>query len=61
MPNPPTKLACGRAGGASGGRGQGGSGRAGPREGDIDRTESIAGTEHDGSQSDRTEYLPARR
>ena len=26
----------------------------------IDRTESIDGTDHDGDRTDRTEYLPAR-
>eukprot|EP00969_Alexandrium_andersonii_P098983 4367111-Alexandrium_andersonii.AAC.1 len=32
----------------------------GPTQGDIDRTESIDGTERAGHRTDRTEYLPGR-
>eukprot|EP00969_Alexandrium_andersonii_P001848 81661-Alexandrium_andersonii.AAC.1 len=58
----PTKLAGGRAGGAS----RGGPGGAEPApkpcatQRDIDRTESIDRTEHDGDRTNRTEYLPGR-
>eukprot|EP00969_Alexandrium_andersonii_P352544 15437918-Alexandrium_andersonii.AAC.1 len=62
MPNPPTKWAGGRAEGASRGGPRGGAppGKPCATQWDVERSESIDGTEDGGDRSDRTEYLPAQ-